>query len=52
MNVVEGAEGGLTSHQIGSVTGQSLATIEHYSRGTRQKTLAKSAMKKLEENGQ
>ena len=51
MNVVAGAEGGLTGHEIGSITGQTLATVEHYARGAAQKTLAKAATRKLEENG-
>lgn len=46
--VVDGSYKDLTPHQIGSVTGQTIQTVQHYSRGAAQKRLAKEAAKKLE----
>lgn len=46
--VVDGSHRDLTPHQIGSVTGQTIQTVQHYSRGASQKRLAKEAAKKLE----
>lgn len=46
--VVDGSHRDLTPHQIGSLTGQTIQTVQHYSRGASQKRLAKEAAKKLE----
>lgn len=46
--VVDGSHRDLTPHQIGSLTGQTIQTVQHYSRGASQKRLAKEAVKKLE----
>lgn len=46
--VVSGSYRDLTPHQIGSMTGQTIQTVQHYSRGAVQKKLAKEAAKKLE----
>lgn len=46
------AESDLTAHQIGSITGQTIQTVQHYSKGASQKRLAKEAMKKLEGRGE
>lgn len=45
--VVAGAERGISPLLIGSITGQTVQTVEFYSRGASQKRLAKEAMKKL-----
>lgn len=50
-NVTFGAENNLTAHQIGSITGQTIQTVQHYSKGASQKRLAKEAMRKLEGRG-
>ena len=50
--VVNAAHQGLTGSQIGALTGQTLPTVQHYSRGASQKRLAKEAMKKLEGRGE
>jgi hypothetical protein len=46
--VVDGSYKALTPHQIGSMTGQTIQTVQHYSKGAAQKRLAKEAAKKLE----
>ncbi|MBA3752660.1 MAG: hypothetical protein H0X01_00595 [Nitrospira sp.] len=50
--VVSGAESDLTGHQIGSITGQTIQTVQHYSKGASQKRLAKEGMRKLEGRGE
>lgn len=44
----DGAEAGLTGNEIGSLTGQTLPVVQHYTKGADQKRLARQAMKKLE----
>lgn len=48
---VAAADAGISGKGIGSLTGQSLPVVEHYSKGADQKRLAKSAMKTLEGHG-
>jgi integrase len=44
----DGAESGLSPSEIGSISGQTIQIIQHYTKGSDQKRLAKTATEKLE----